>query len=68
MTNNAITILQLIFGSAWNLLTSFYIPGTNVTPAGLAIFIPTTYIGLKFLKYLFGRASGNIDFNIRSDK
>lgn len=68
MTSNAIQLLQLFLGSAWRLLTSFYIPGTNVTPAGLAIFIPTTYVGLKFLKYLFGRASGNIDMNIRSDK
>ena len=59
MTQNTVNLLSTLFSSAWRLLTSFYIPGTNVTPAGIMIFIPSAYIGLKFFKKLFGSFGGS---------
>lgn len=58
MTANFLQLLSTVFSSAWRLLTSFYIPGTNVTPAGIMIFIPSAIIGLKFFKRLFSTMGG----------
>lgn len=53
MTNNFFLALQWWFSSAWRLFTSFYIPGTNVTPAGMLLFGASAYVGVKFVKYIF---------------
>lgn len=58
MFASTLQILGVIFQSAWTLLTSFYIPGTNVTPAGLFIFIASAVIGLHFVKRLFAAMGG----------
>lgn len=46
MTDDALLVVKSIFGTCFNLLNSWYIPGTNVTPA-VALF------GLLFLAILF---------------
>lgn len=46
MTDDALLVVNSIFGTCFKLLTSWYIPGTNVTPA-VALF------GLLFLGILF---------------
>ena len=53
MTSNFFLALKFWFETAWNLMTSFYIPGTNVTPAGMILFGASAYIGIKFIKYIF---------------
>lgn len=59
MTQNFLILLQTLFNSAWKLLTSFYVPGTNVTPAGILIFIASAVIGIKFFKRLFSAFGGD---------
>lgn len=46
MTDDALLVVKSIFGTCFKLLNSWYIPGTNVTPA-VALF------GLLFLAILF---------------
>ena len=46
MTDDALLVVKSIFGTCFKLLNSWYIPGTNVTPA-VALF------GLLFLGILF---------------
>ena len=46
MTDDALLVTKSIFGTCFKLLNSWYIPGTNVTPA-VALF------GLLFLAILF---------------
>lgn len=55
---STIQLLGVVFQSAWTLLTCFYIPGTNVTPAGLLIFVASAVIGIHFVKRLFSAIGG----------
>lgn len=59
MTSNFYEALQWWFTSAWRLLTSFYIPGTNVTPAGMLLFGAAAIIGLRFIKSIFSTGGSN---------
>lgn len=52
MTNDFITALQWIFHAGYSLLTSFYFPGTNVTPLAMILFGAATGIIFKFLSRL----------------
>lgn len=54
MTSDFLSGLNMIFKIGWDLLTSFYIPGTNVTPAGFMLFVVVSGLSLKFLLSLFG--------------
>lgn len=54
MTNDALLVLQAIFGTVWRLFTSWHIPGTNVTPAVAFTFLIVAGIGLRFISRLFG--------------
>lgn len=53
MTEDAFTILRYLFTSVWSLFTSFYIPGTNVTPAGFMFLALFVALVLRFLKRIF---------------
>lgn len=53
MTNDAFIILQYIFGAIWRLFTSFYIPGTRVTPAGILFLVLFGTVVLRFVKRIF---------------
>ena len=56
MTNDAILVLECLFESVWLLFTSWYIPGTDVTPAGAFMFLAFAGLALRFLYRLVGLA------------
>lgn len=60
MSGDAVTILAMIFGPIWNMFFSIMIPGTNLTPGEMAMFLLFTGVGLRFLKYLFTGAAETI--------
>lgn len=49
MTSDAVFILSNMLSQAWRLFTSWYIPGTNVTPAALALFGIVAGVSIKFI-------------------
>lgn len=49
MTNDFRMAVSCIFTQFWRLFTSWYIPGTNVTPAEFALFILFTSVLFRFL-------------------
>lgn len=53
MRADALRIIQTLFGPIWSLFTSWYIPGTHVTPAEWAFFVLGSVLGIKVLKRLF---------------
>lgn len=66
MTDDAILVLECLFDSIWMLFTSWYIPGTDVTPAGAFMFFAFAGLALRFLYRLVGLApmvdrSGTVD-------
>ncbi len=48
MTHDALLVLRSLFTTIWSLFTSFFIPGTNTTPAEFAFFLVFAFICLKF--------------------
>lgn len=52
MTQNAFTIISFWFTQGWRFLTSFYIPGTNVTPAGMLFFLLFIRLAISFVRRL----------------
>lgn len=58
MTADAILVLQTLFGSVWSLLTSWYIPGTNVTPAAMFFFILAAFFLLRVIRHYTGSGEG----------
>lgn len=53
MTNDALLVVKCLFGTIWQLFTSWYIPGTMVTPATAALFFAAAGISLRFVLTLF---------------
>ena len=53
MTQNALTVLRFILAWGWRFFTGFHIPGTNVTPAALLLFIFLITILIGWLRGLF---------------
>lgn len=49
MTSDAILIVQCLFSSIWSLFTTWYIPGTNVTPAQFFLFLGSAGLGITFI-------------------
>jgi len=49
MTNDALLVLQCLFDVIWRLFTSWYIPGTETTPAAFLMFIGVCGLALKFM-------------------
>lgn len=49
MSNDALLVVQTLFSVIWRIFTSWYIPGTNVTPAVMALFLASAGIGLRLL-------------------
>ena len=49
MTDDAILVLECLFQTLWQFFTSWYIPGTNVTPAVMFLFLGAAGIGLRFV-------------------
>lgn len=46
MTDDALLVLKTLFQTIFSLFTSWYIPGTNVTPA-------VAFFGILFISILF---------------
>lgn len=49
MTSDAILILKCLFNTIWRLFNSWYIPGTNVTPAMWGCFALLVGLVLRFV-------------------
>lgn len=57
MTDDAILVLECLFETIWQFFTSWNIPGTDVTPAVMALFLLSAGVGLRFvLRFLNGDA------------
>lgn len=54
MTQNFLDCLKTLFGCTWSLLTSFHLPGTNITPAAMLLFGAVAYLSLKFFTNVIG--------------
>ena len=68
MTADALLVLRTLFGSIWALFNSWYIPGTNVTPAAFFIFLCCAYFALRILGHFSGGYRfGNVDANLTSN-
>lgn len=52
MSVNFGKVVALFFNTAWHFMTSFYLPGTNVTPLGMLFFAAAVALGFRFLKSL----------------
>lgn len=48
MTEDAVKVVEMVFTTVWNLFVGFNIPGTNVTPAAMAIFLLAASFGFRF--------------------
>lgn len=53
MTYDALLVVHFLFNEIWSLFTSWYIPGTNVTPASMAFFLLASFAVIKILKSYF---------------
>lgn len=49
MTSDALLVVQCLFSTIWELFTSWYIPGTNVTPAQFFLFLGSAVLGITFI-------------------
>lgn len=59
MTADALLVVRFLFTQVWRFFTSWYFPGTNVTPAGMAFFVLASTLILKIVKvYLLEGDSG----------
>lgn len=54
MVSDALLVIRFLFTSIWSFFTSFYIPGTNVTPASFAFFVLTVFLILRIVKRNLG--------------
>lgn len=50
MSRSVFSFLQVLFTGAWKFFSEFYIPGTNVTPAGLFLLVMFITITIKLIK------------------
>lgn len=60
MTTDGLVVAQLLFTSIWRLFTSWYIPGTRITPASWALFSLSAVLLVKVVKS-FASAGGGSD-------
>ena len=57
MSDDAILVLECLFQTIWRFFTSWNIPGTDVTPAVMGLFLLSAGIGLRFvMRFLNGDA------------
>lgn len=62
LTSDAVLAVRFMWTLAIRLLTSVYIPGTNVTPLSIIFFVASVTIGLKFLTRFFN--VGSVDESV----
>lgn len=61
MTSDALSVITLVFNSIWNLLTSWYIPGTHTTPAAWAMFTLFLSLVVRFISRIFKTSEGTFN-------
>lgn len=63
MSSDGVLVLQAIFGSVWRLFTSWYIPGTSVTPGMMLVFLAFAGIVWRVIRSFNGsiRSPSSID-------
>ena len=54
MTDDALMVLECLFSTLWALFTSWYIPGTDVTPAEFFMFLGFAGLSITFLFRMLG--------------
>lgn len=59
MTSDALAILQALFGPVWSLFTSWYLPGTRMTPAELGFMALALSLIIRFLKRVLNTDGGD---------
>lgn len=57
MTDDALLVVKCLFTDIWSIFTSWHIPGTNVTPMSMALFLIVACFGLRFLYSIIGLSS-----------
>lgn len=60
MTDDALLVVDTLFTTIWSIFTSWHIPGTNVTPMAMALFLIVACFGLRLL-YSLAHSSGSMD-------
>lgn len=59
MTADALLVVRFLFTQIWRFFNSWYIPGTNVTPAGMAYFLAASILIWNIVKLIiFGGDKG----------
>lgn len=56
MAADAILVVRFVFTFIWQFFTSWYIPGTNVTPAGMAFFLLLAAFVLRTVRFMLGKS------------
>lgn len=54
LTNDALLVVECLFGTIWKFFNSWYIPGTNVTPAVMMFGFLFLRIVFRFVGQFFG--------------
>lgn len=54
MTDDALAVVQAIFSTIFSLLNSWYIPGTNVTPAVFLFGFLFLFVLFRVISHVFG--------------
>lgn len=49
MTSDAILVVKCLFKNIWSLFTSWYIPGTETTPAQFFLFLILASLSITFV-------------------
>lgn len=52
MASDTVLTISFIFSSIWRFFTSWYIPGTNVTPAAFAIFCLAVAFVIRVFRFI----------------
>lgn len=68
MTQNALQVLRYFMAWGWRFLTGFHIPGTNVTPGGLLLFVFLLSFLIGWLRSLFNAQHISGSYNSSSKK
>lgn len=68
MTQDFVSCLTWIFSAAWRLLTGFYLPGTNITPAAMLLFGALSYIVYQWLSNMLNTSAPSLEDSKRGKK
>ena len=60
MTNEAIQFVSGFLPLCWKYFTSWYLPGTNVTPAAMALFVSGLFIVIRTINRIANCPTGDM--------